>query len=94
MAARTTLNPAERHTMALYTLLIRIDEDERSVRYRFGPDEDHLGVVELHKQAEIVNELQPVPGATSKTDLSNARKLLFRLLRSGHGFPETAAYEA
>jgi hypothetical protein len=49
---------------------------------------------ELDKQAETVNELQPVPGATSKTDLSNARKLLFRLLRSGHGFPETAAYEA
>jgi hypothetical protein len=49
---------------------------------------------ELDKQAEIINELQPVPGATSKTDLSNARKLLFRLLRSCHGFPETAAYEA
>ncbi len=49
---------------------------------------------ELDKQAEIINELQPVPGATSKTDLSNARELLFRLLRSGHGFPETAAYEA
>jgi hypothetical protein len=49
---------------------------------------------ELDKQAEIINELQPVPGATSKTDLSNARKLLFRLLRSGHGFPQTAAYGA
>jgi hypothetical protein len=49
---------------------------------------------ELDKPAEIINELQPVRGATSKTDLSNARKLLFRLLRSGHGFPQTAAYGA
>lgn len=80
--------------MALYTLLIKISEDEQSVRYRFGPNEHTMGVVELDKPSGVVREIEPVPGIATYIDLSNARKQLFRLLTKGDGFPETTAYEA
>ena len=80
--------------MALYTLLVKVEEDERSVRYRFGPAEDRMGLVELDKVGGLVRELESVPGVNTQTDLSNARKQLFRLLTKGTGFPDTTAYEA
>ena len=54
--------------MALYTLLVKVEEDDRSVSYRFGPDEARMGLVELDKVNGLVRELEPVPGATSQTD--------------------------
>ena len=80
--------------MALYTLLVKVDEDERSVRYRFGPAEGRMGLVELDKVRRLVSELESVPGVSTQTDLSNARKQLFRLLAKGNGFPDVTAYEA
>ena len=35
-----------------------------------------------------------MPGVNTQTDLSNARKQLFRLLAKGNGFPDVTAYEA
>ena len=80
--------------MALYTLLVKVEEDERFVRYRFGPAEDRMGLVELDKVGGLVRELEPVPGVSTQTDLSNAHKQLFRLLAKGNGFPDVTAYEA
>ena len=80
--------------MALSTVLLKVEEDERSVRYRFGPDQDRMGLVELDKVRGLVRELEPVPGVSTQTDLSNARKQLLRLLAKGKGFPDVTAYEA
>ncbi len=80
--------------MALYTLLVKVEENERCVRYRFGPAEDRMGLVELDKVGGLVRELESVPGVNTQTDLSNARKQLFRLLAKGNGFPDVTAYEA
>ena len=51
--------------MALYTLLVKVDEDERSVRYRFGPAEGRMGLVELDKVRRLVSELESVPGVST-----------------------------
>ena len=69
--------------MALYTLLVKVDEDERSVRYRFGPAEGRMGLVELDKVRRLVRELESVPGVSTQTDLSNARKQLLAAPRPG-----------
>ncbi len=73
--------------MALYTLLVKVDEDERSVRYRFGPAEGRMGLVELDKVGGPVRELESVPGVATQTDLPNAPKQLFRLLANGEPLP-------
>ncbi len=47
--------------MAVSLLLIKDRDDAQSVRYRFGPDEQHLGLLQLDKQTGDVHELTGAP---------------------------------
>lgn len=46
-----------------FVLLIKDLEDEERVIYRFGPDEQRMGRIELNKKEETIQEIEPVLNA-------------------------------
>jgi hypothetical protein len=52
--------------MALYVLLVKESEDDQSVVYLFGPNEDQLGRLRINKNNGAVEELTPVPTDNAK----------------------------
>lgn len=53
--------------MAFYILLLKESEDDNKVVYRFGPNEEELGRLQLDKLTGEVKEIEPAP-----TDNSSA----------------------
>lgn len=47
--------------MALYVLILKEAEDEFSVTYKFGPDENNMGLLQVSKDTGEAKELVPVP---------------------------------
>ncbi|NHC12937.1 hypothetical protein [Motilibacter deserti] len=80
--------------MALFTMLLKVEEDEARVRYRFGPTEDNLGLLELDKESGEVTQLQSPDSDPPGVDFSNARKRLAKILNSGSAFPDRTSYAA
>lgn len=35
--------------MAVYILMIKLEENEEKVVYKFGPNESHMGIIEFNK---------------------------------------------
>jgi len=80
--------------VALFVMLVKVGEDESSVRYRFGPDEGNLGLLELNKRTGDVSQLAPPDSDPPGVDFSNARKRLAKILNSGQPFPDRTTYSA
>jgi len=75
----------------MYILLLKELEDETRVTYRFGPDEQHLGRLQLTKADGEVSELEAVPGETGDDLFTRAAVKLRQHWRAG-SFPEKSSW--
>jgi hypothetical protein len=77
--------------MAFYILLVKESEDEQTVVYRFGPNEEKLGCLLLDKTSGMVKELEPVPTSTSEVLFPRAAVKLRQHWKEGN-FPEKSCW--
>ncbi|MCD1259457.1 hypothetical protein B5M42_011490 [Paenibacillus athensensis] len=83
--------------MASFVLLLKEYEDDEKVIYRFGPNEQAMGKIELNKQEETIQEIEPVENAhnDSKFYFNRAAQRLARCLYNENGqFPEKTTFES
>ncbi len=83
--------------LASYVLLLKEYEDDENVVYKFGPNEEMMGKIELNKVTKKVLELESLPeqniASTFYFDRA-AQRLAVCLIREGGLFPEKAAFES
>ncbi|MBE1555936.1 hypothetical protein [Sporosarcina limicola] len=83
--------------MASYVLLLKEYENNETVVYRFGPNENIMGKIELNKLTRKFSELEviPDPNILSKFYFDRAaQRLAVCLIREGGEFPERTAFES
>ncbi len=83
--------------MASYVLLLKEHEDDEKVVYKFGPNEDVMGKIELNKTTRKISEIEslPDPNIPSKFYFDRAaQRLVVCLVREGGKFPERTAFES
>ena len=79
--------------MATYVMLIKDYEDNEKVIYKFSPDDQTLGRVELNKITKEYIELEPVPNTKTAFYYNRAVSRLLRCLNDEKGiFPEHTHY--
>lgn len=77
--------------MSAYVLLMKDQEDDNKVVYRFGPNEDKTGIIEFDKINVVFKELAPVPDVAESTSnhyFTYAAKRLSSIIRKGEPFPD------
>ncbi|MGE5417102.1 MAG: hypothetical protein ACM3UZ_10260 [Acidobacteriota bacterium] len=74
--------------MATYVLLIKDFEDDEKVVYRFGPDKERMGKIQLNKSDGEYLEIEPVPETDTTFYFNRAVSKLLKHLKSGEGFPD------
>lgn len=77
--------------MAFYVLILKNHEDESSVTYLFGPDEDYLGMLWLDKSSGEVKELQETPAENSQAFFQRAAVKVRQYWKQGE-FPEKTCW--
>lgn len=83
--------------LASYVLLLKEFENNESVIYKFGPNENVMGKIELNKITRKFSELEgiPDPSIPSKFYFDRAaQRLAVCLVREGGIFPERTAFES
>lgn len=83
--------------MASFVLLIKESEDENSIIYKFGPDEQIMGRIEFDKKTEIFNELEPVPDKERSSQFYFKRavqRLGKCYVHEGGIFPDRTAFQS
>lgn len=79
--------------MATYVLLVKEEETEDFVVYKFGHDKDRLGKLRLDKVSGEPEELEKVPDTTTDFYYFSAASKLIRILKKRDGvFPDTTSY--
>ena len=74
--------------MATYVLLLKELEEEDLVVYKFGPDENNLGRVQLNKKTGEYKQLDPVPNTETTFYYYRAVSTLLKCLnKEGGVFP-------
>ncbi len=77
--------------MAFYVLLLKEDEDDKAVVYKFGPHEAVFGRLRLDKATGVVDELDPVIAPNSKALFVRATVKARQHWRE-HRFPERSSW--
>ncbi len=83
--------------MASYVLLLKEYEDEETVVYKFGPNEETMGKISLNKVTRKFSEVESLPDRTIPNDFyydRAAQRLVVCLVREGGVFPERTAFES
>lgn len=83
--------------MASFVLLLKEHEDESVVIYKFGPNEQQMGRIELNKITNVFAELESVSDqkGSSKFYFNRAAQRLARCVgKEGGVFPDKAAFES
>ncbi|PJI09250.1 MULTISPECIES: hypothetical protein [Clostridium] len=83
--------------MAAFVLLLKEYEDENIVVYKFGPNEESMGKIELNKKTKMFNELESVPdsGHSSQFYFDRAAQRLARcFIKEGGKFPNRTTFES
>ncbi|MBA4495189.1 hypothetical protein ACFO25_00570 [Paenactinomyces guangxiensis] len=83
--------------MASYVLLLKEYETDEIVVYRFGPNENVMGKIELNKLTKKFTELEAMPDPNIPSQFyfdRAAQKLAECLIRKGGKFPERTAFES
>lgn len=83
--------------MASYVLLLKEYEDEETVVYKFGPNENVMGKIRLDKISRNFLELEgiPDPNISSKFYFDRAaQKLAICLVPEGGNFPDRTTFES
>ena len=82
--------------MAVYVLMIKLEENEQKVVYKFGPNEKYMGIIEFNKITDTFNVLQNVDdGIISNKAYEQwaAGKIAKKMYKENGQFPETMAVE-
>lgn len=83
--------------MASYVLLLKEYENHTTVIYRFGPNENSMGKIELNKLTKKVSEIEAIPDENIPSKFyfdRAAQRLAVCLIREGGVFPERTAFES
>ena len=82
--------------MAVYMLMLKLEDDEEKVVYKFGPNENQLGIIEYNKLAkkftirESVNDCILSNEAYEKWAAEKIAKLMYK---EGGIFPTRTSVE-
>lgn len=77
--------------MAFYVLLLKESEDDNKVVYRFGPNEEELGRLQVDKLTGKVKEIEPAPTYNSSALFPRAATKIYRHWKEGN-FPEQSCW--
>lgn len=77
--------------MAFYVLLLKEKEDNIGVVYRFGPDENDLGLLWLDKSNGVVKELKQTSVNNSEAFFQRAAVKVRQHWKAGN-FPEKTCW--
>ncbi|WP_079504843.1 hypothetical protein [Mesobacillus jeotgali] len=83
--------------MASYVLLLKEYEDSEKVVYKFGPNENIMGKIELNKLTRKFSELEVIPDQNIPSKFyfdRAAQRLAVCLMREGGVFPDRTAFES
>ena len=83
--------------MASYVLLLKEYEDNETVVYRFRPNENTMGKIELNKFTRKFSELEVIPDSNFPSEFyydRAAQRLAICLVREGGAFPDRTAFES
>ncbi|WP_342514046.1 hypothetical protein MKY34_04600 [Sporosarcina sp. FSL K6-1522] len=83
--------------MASYILLLKEYEDNETVVYRFGPNENIMGKIELNKLTERFLELEVIPDKNFPSKFyfdRAAQRLAVCLVKEDGVFPERTVFES
>lgn len=83
--------------MASYVLLLKDFEDNETVVYRFGPNENIMGKIELNKLTRKFSELEGISDENFPSKFyfdRAAQRLAVCLVKEGGVFPERTAFES
>lgn len=83
--------------MASFVLLIKEVEDDDRVVYKFGPNEETMGKIELNKKTRLFYKLEPVPnlGQSPQFYFNRAAQRLARsFIKEGGKFPDKTTFES
>ncbi|MGB3401137.1 MAG: hypothetical protein WBA77_00440 [Microcoleaceae cyanobacterium] len=77
--------------MAFYIILLKEIESADRVIYRFGPNENQLGILELNKNDGKVKVLEPAPTDNSSALFPRAAAKVHQHWREGN-FPQKSSW--
>ncbi|MEH7353858.1 hypothetical protein V7150_09790 [Neobacillus drentensis] len=83
--------------MASFVLLLKEFENEERVIYRFGPNEDVMGKIELNKVTRKFTELEPIPDESTSSKFyfdRAAQRLTVCFIRQSGLFPDRTTFES
>ncbi|KGP81721.1 MULTISPECIES: hypothetical protein [unclassified Paenibacillus] len=83
--------------MASFVLLIKEMEDEEKVIYKFGPNENVMGRIELNKITRKFTKLDPIPDPNIATKFyfdRAAQRLSVCFIRQNGFFPNRTTFES
>ncbi len=82
--------------MAVYILMIKLEDNEKKVVYKFGPNEKHMGIIEFDKKHKVFNVLEKVDdGIVSNEAYENwtAEKIVKLIYKNGANLPDITSVE-
>lgn len=82
--------------LALYVLLLKVDENNKVVVYKYEPNEKAMGKIEPNKLTGEFSELEAISDSDIPTTFyfDRAAQRLAYLMREGGIFPERTAFES
>lgn len=83
--------------LASYVLLLKEYEDNETVVYRFGPNENIMGKIELNKFTRKFSELEVIPDNNFPSKFyydRAAQRLAVCLVKEGGVFPDRTTFES
>lgn len=82
--------------MAVFVLMIKMENNEEKVVYKFGPNEEHMGIIEFNKVNREFNIRESVnDGIISNKAYERwaAEKIVKLMYKEGGEFPEVTSVE-
>ena len=77
--------------MAFYVILLKESENEEQVIYKFGPNENQIGILRIDKATGLVGELKPTPINNSSAFFHRAAAKIHLCWKQGK-FPEKTSW--
>lgn len=82
--------------MAAYVLMIKLEDDEDKVVYKFGPNKKHMGIIEFNKKRKTFDIRESVnDGIISDKAYERwaAERIAKIMYKEGGVFPQTTSVE-
>ena len=84
--------------MAAYVLMKKLEEDDKKVVYRFGPNENNMGIIEfdkIEKEFTILEKIKAINSDTDSIKYENwaAQKIVKIMYKENGIFPERMTVE-